>query len=121
MGNSVQTWGEPPEWLSEIARREYPRIGASLELQGIFVPSSLLAIYCQAFGRSIEAGRMMEETGGPVITDSNGDRVINPWHEVMMSASEVLYGIATDCGMTPLSRQLILRKRQAGRYEEDDE
>lgn len=109
-----------PRHLNDDAKREWRRIVKILLGLGLYteVDRAALAMYCQAWGRWVEAERQVEATGGPVLTSKEtGNLYQNPYLYVANRAWEQVRKMLTEFGLSPSARS---RLNVAG-VEEPDE
>ncbi|HFD40867.1 MAG TPA: phage terminase small subunit P27 family [Anaerolineae bacterium] len=98
----------PPEHLSEEAKTEWRRVVRMLMDAGLFTAAdrAALALYCEAWGRWVEAQRMVAKSG-QVITTQSGNLIQNPYLGVANRAWEDLRKILAEFGLTPSSRSRL--------------
>lgn len=94
----------PPE-LSADAKAEWARLSEYLFRLGMITEADRAAFagYCQAYGRWLEAERILAEEGEILITDK-GNSVQNPWLWVANRALEQMYKFLIEFGLSPASR-----------------
>lgn len=94
-----------PRYLNDEAKREWRRIVNVLLDLGLYtvVDRAALAMYCQAWGRWVEAERKLAKEG-PVLTSDKGNLYQNPWFHVANKAWEQMRKILAEFGLTPSSR-----------------
>lgn len=103
-----------PRWLSDPAKREWKRVATRLHEAGLltYVDRSLLAAYCQAYGRWVEAELEIAEQ--PLVLESDkGNLYQNPWVGVARSAMTDMIKVATEFGISPSARSRIRVQPQA--------
>lgn len=99
-----------PQWLKGEARKEWQRVTKGLAEIGIVtkVDRAVLAAYCQSYARWVEAEEHLElseeEGGSPVIENTKGNLVQNPWIGVAQRAKADMLKFASELGMTPSAR-----------------
>ncbi|KAB2882704.1 MAG: phage terminase small subunit P27 family [Albidovulum sp.] len=97
-----------PPHLSELARAEWHRIAATLHDMGVLtlVDRAVLAAYCQAWGRWVEAGEKLKET--PVMLKTPSGYVQqSPWLSVANKQMELMGRYMAELGITPASRSRV--------------
>lgn len=94
-----------PKHLIPAARREWKRISVELFAIGLIsqVDRTALAIYCQAYGRWVEAEKKIKQTG-EVIKAPSGYPVLNPYLSIANRAYDIMYRFLVEFGMTPAAR-----------------
>ncbi|QXE85985.1 phage terminase small subunit P27 family [Geomonas nitrogeniifigens] len=99
---------EMPAHLSEDAKAEWERITPLLDEMGIIsdLDLSALAMYCQAYGRHIEAERKILETG-LLDTTSNGNTIQSPLVGISNHSMEIARKLLATFGMTPADRSKV--------------
>lgn len=97
-----------PKHLTGPARSEWRRVARRLHVAGVltYVDRGVLAVYCHAYGRWVEAEEALER-GGPVIETTNGNMVQSPWLQISNRAQETMIKAAKELGMTPAARTSI--------------
>ena len=100
--------GDPPEHLSEAAKREWRETGEKLVRLGIAteIDAAAFALYCQAYGRWAEAEMKLQE-GELVIDTPTGYPVQSPWLQIANKAHEQMLRALVEFGMTPSSRTRV--------------
>ena len=126
-----------PKHLSKKAKKEWRRVIAGLEAQGLVtkLDRAMLAAYCQAYGRWEEAEEMITQTGSLIyqtgvttktVQKKNGDvettkkggyPIISPYVSVANKAMEQMHKFGVEFGMSPASRTRIDTGKGGG---EDD-
>lgn len=101
-----------PRHLNKEARREWRRIVKVLIDLGLYteVDRAALAMYCQAWGRWVEAERTVRELG-EVLVSPKGGLYQNPWLHVANKAWEQLNKMLSEFGLTPSSRTRLVVER----------
>jgi P27 family predicted phage terminase small subunit len=94
-----------PRHLNEAGKREWRRIVSVLLDLGLYtvVDRAALAMYCQAWGRWVEAERKLAKEG-PILKSDKGNLYQNPWLHVANKAWEQMRKILAEFGLTPSSR-----------------
>ena len=97
-----------PRHLNKEGKREWRRIVRELRGIGLYtvVDRAALAMYCQAWGRWVEAERMLAETG-LVDKTTHGNVIQNPYLGIANRAWEQLRKMLPEFGLTPASRSRI--------------
>lgn len=103
-----------PRWLGQAAKREWKRVASRLHQAGLltYIDRSLLAAYCQAYGRWVEAELQLKTQPLVVISDK-GNLYQNPWVGVARAAMTDMIKIAAEFGMSPSARSRIRVAPQA--------
>ena len=98
----------PPDVLSKEALAEWDRLSPYLLRTGLITEAdrAAFAAYCQAYGRWIEAERVVA-TQGECYTSDKGNIVQNPWLWVANRALEQMYKFLGEFGLTPSSRSKL--------------
>jgi len=97
-----------PEHLSEEARAEWYRLVDTLVGMGVIsiVDRAVLAAYCQAYGRWVEAEEKLKET--PLLFKTPSGYVQqSPWLNVANKQMELMGRYLAEIGLTPASRSRI--------------
>jgi P27 family predicted phage terminase small subunit len=97
-----------PEHLSEEARAEWHRLVETLVSMGVItvVDRAVLAAYCQAYGRWVEAEEKLRETPLLIKTPS-GYVQQSPWLGIANRQMELMGRYMAEIGLTPASRSRI--------------
>lgn len=97
-----------PDHLTPEARAEWDRIVPELEALGLLtrIDRAALAAYCTAYGRWVEAERMVKEHGLTVETP-NGYPVKSPWLSTADKALDQLRKFIQEFGLSPASRSKV--------------
>ena len=97
-----------PEYLSGAARREWLRLRKRLAPAGLLTPldADILALYCQAHTRWVEAEEHVQRIG-PVVKTKSGNLVPNPYLAIANRAMDQMLVYARELGMTPSARSRI--------------
>jgi len=100
-----------PRFLSEEAKKEWRRIVGMLMELGLYteLDYAALAMYCQVFGRWVQAERALafQEL---VLTGSEGGMYQNPMLHVANKSWEQMRKILAEFGLTPSSRSRLQLK-----------
>lgn len=99
---------EPPAHLSGEAAVKWAELAPQLENLGILsqIDADLLAMYCQFYGRWVEAEQHLAEES-LVLTGGQGGVYQNPWLAVANKAMEQMHKLGAEFGLTPSSRTRI--------------
>ncbi len=94
-----------PAHLSPTAKTEWKRLGKILNEIGLLtqIDRTVLAAYCQAYGRWVEAERKLAETPTLLKTPA-GYIQISPWITVANKQLELMAKFMAELGLTPASR-----------------
>jgi P27 family predicted phage terminase small subunit len=97
-----------PQHLSEVARTEWRRIAPLLAEIGLLtaIDRAALAAYCQAYGRWVEAERMIAEHG-TLMRSPSGQPVPSPLLRIAHTAMRQMQSILVEFGMSPSARSRI--------------
>lgn len=97
-----------PSWILPEAKREWNRIVPQLERLGLLteLDRSLLAGYCQAWGRYVQAQRELAKAGLTYVND-RGQVKRHPVANIADNYAEEMRKIALQFGLTPSSRGRI--------------
>ena len=97
-----------PSHLSATARTEWRRIVPELERLGLLtmIDRSALAAYCQAYGRWVQAEKVLKEKG-PLYKTEKGNVITSPMLWVANKAIDQMHRFMVEFGMTPSSRSRI--------------
>lgn len=108
-----------PEHLSEEARAEWHRLVETLVNMGVItiVDRAVLAAYCQAYGRWVEAEEKLKETPLLIKTPS-GYVQQSPWLNVANRQMELMGRYMAEIGLTPASRSRITAYAEAERADD---
>lgn len=103
---------EPPAHLLQSAKEEWKSIAAKLYRCGLLteVDTACLALYCQAYGRWVDAESALngQET---VIRTTNGNLIQNPHLGIANKALRECHKLLVEFGMTPSSRSRVSAKK----------
>jgi P27 family predicted phage terminase small subunit len=108
------TMPQCPRHLTKEARTEWHRVARRLHVVGVltYVDRGILAAYCQAYGRWVEAEQQVAR-GGALVVTPNGHEQQSPWLGIANRAQEQMVRAARELGMTPASRSAIKVERPA--------
>jgi P27 family predicted phage terminase small subunit len=104
---------DPPEHLSVSAKKEWGRMSVILHSNGLLtqLDYSQFAIYCQAWGRWVDAESSISENS-MVVQTANGNPVNNPYINIANTAMRDCHKFLSEFGMTPSSRTKIKVENQ---------
>lgn len=105
-----------PRHLNEHAKKEWRRVVKILMEIGLYteVDRAALAMYCQAWGRWVEAEEMLVETGGEILaSEETGNFYQNPWYHVANKAWEQMRKVLAEFGLSPSSRSRLQVEQEA--------
>ena len=107
-----------PTHLSPEAKREWKRISVDLAGCGLLtrIDRGALALYCDAWGRWVEAQRALQ-TYGVMIKAPSGFPMQSPYLAIANKAFEQMRAMLGEFGMSPSSRT---RVHAAAVVDEDD-
>jgi P27 family predicted phage terminase small subunit len=97
-----------PDHLNAAARAEWHRIAEILVRMGVVsqIDRAVLAAYCQAYGRWVEAEEKLRETPVMMRTPS-GYVQQNPWLGIVNRQLDLMARFMAELGLTPASRSRI--------------
>lgn len=97
-----------PDHLSAIAKQEWDRVTPILVDMGTITLAdrSVLAAYCNAYSRWVEATIQMRQEGLTVITKSD-NHIQNPLLGIANRAEEVMVKHAKELALTPYARSKL--------------
>lgn len=100
---------EPPEHLTDEAKREWHRTGAKLVALGLLteIDTTAFATYCCCWARWVQAEEAIRATGPIVKAPRSGVPIQNPYLAIANRAMEQLTKALMEFGMTPSSRTRI--------------
>lgn len=104
---------KPPAHLSKTAKKEWKRMSKILHSSGLLtqLDFSQFAIYCQAWGRWVDAEKKISETN-MVVKTANGNPINNPYMNIANTAMRDCHKFLSEFGMTPSSRTKIKVENQ---------
>ncbi len=96
---------DAPAHLNATAREEWDRAAVELLALGLLTLAdrAALALYCQAWGRLVEAETELAKSG-TIIKSPTGYPIQNPWLSVAVKASEACHRYGQQFGLTPVAR-----------------
>src|SRR2546421_10746525 len=97
-----------PSHLRDEARKEWFRTGRKLLTFGLMteIDIAALAVYCQAWGRWVEAEDQLHKFG-TVIKSPNGYPIPSPYLPIANKAMEQMTRLLVEFGMSPSSRSRV--------------
>ena len=97
-----------PSHLSGEAKREWRRMARDLAQLGLLsrIDRGALALYCQAWGRWVEAEEALKRHG-TMVKSPNGFPMQSPYLAVANKAMEQMRAMLTEFGMSPSSRTRV--------------
>ena len=97
-----------PKHLSPLARKEWNIMTKRLHRLGLLteIDYPALAMYCQNYGRWVEAEEKIKVTGY-VIKTKNGNIINSPMVSIANRSMELAHKFLTEFGMTPSSRTKV--------------
>ena len=100
-----------PSHLSPTGKAEWKRLARQLQQLGILsqLDRSVLAAYCQSYGRWVEAERKLKETP-PLLKTPAGYVQPSPWLAISNKAVELMHKFAAELGLSPASRSRVTIK-----------
>ena len=104
----ADTLPSPPAHMSASAKAEWKNMAAKLYRLGLLteVDTSALALYCQAYGRWVDAEKKLKITG-MVISTTNGNIIQSPYVGIANKAMAACHNYLKEFGMTPSSRTKV--------------
>jgi P27 family predicted phage terminase small subunit len=104
-----------PTHLNEAGREEWYRLVDALVAMRVvtMVDRAVLAAYCQAYGRWVEAEEKLKETPVLIRTPS-GYVQQSPWLTISNRQMELMGRYMAELGLTPASRSRIVALRDTG-------
>ena len=109
--NEPKVMGTPrcPEHLDEEAKKEWKRMSKLLSKAGLLanVDKAQLAMYCQAWGRWVEAEEKLKKHGMIVRAPKSGYPMQSPYLAIANQAMKQLQTSLVEFGMSPSSRSRI--------------
>ena len=102
--------------ISKTAKKEWKRMSEVLHSNGLLtqLDYSQFAIYCQAWGRWVDAEKKITETS-MVVKTANGNPINNPYMNIANTAMRDCHKFLSEFGMTPSSRTKIKVENQTKR------
>jgi P27 family predicted phage terminase small subunit len=100
-----------PAHLQPTAKAEWKRLARQLHQLGVLteLDRSVLAPYCQSYGRWVEAERKLKETP-PLLKTPAGYVQASPWLAISNKSVELMHKFAAELGWSPASRSRVTTK-----------
>jgi P27 family predicted phage terminase small subunit len=97
-----------PAHLSPTAKAEWKRLARMLNQIGVLTQAdrAVLAAYCQAYGRWVEAERKLKETP-PLLKTPAGYVQQSPWLSIANKQIELMTRLMAEIGLTPSARSRL--------------
>ncbi len=97
-----------PAHLSATAKTEWRRLAVSLNQIGLLtqIDRAVLAAYCQAYGRWVEAERKLATTP-PLLKTPAGYVQVSPWITISNKQVELMTRLMAELGLTPSARSRL--------------
>ncbi|MEM6560029.1 MAG: phage terminase small subunit P27 family [Planctomycetota bacterium] len=97
-----------PKHLGDEARKEWRRVTKQLADLNLLtdLDRAVLAAYCQAWGRWVEAETELRKHG-PVVKSPSGYPIQNPYLSIANKAMEQMRKLLPELGLSPSSRSRI--------------
>ena len=104
-----------PAHLSPTAKAEWKRLAATMNAIGLLtrIDRTVLATYCQAYGRWVEAERKLAETP-PLLKTPAGYVQISPWITISNKQVELMTRLMAELGLTPSARSRLAVQMHTG-------
>lgn len=112
---------KPPSHLDREGRTEWRRVGRELEALGLVstIDRALLAAYCAAWSRLVDAEAHLRDSGSIVIA-ANGAIAQSPYLQIANKAIDQLARLAPEFGMSPSSRSRVRATKPKQEIAEED-
>lgn len=97
-----------PEHIQGAARREWRRMARTLKELGLLTEIDLpaLEMYCQMYGRWVDAETKVREMG-MIVKTNNGNPIQNPYLAIANRAAKDMKALLVEFGMTPSARSRV--------------
>ena len=98
-----------PDWLEDEAKKEWKRLGPSLESMGVLTTADLTAFagYCQAYARWKEAEEFISQHGSIFQTPSGYVQQVPP-DSIAQQNLKIMQSFCSEFGLTPATRSRII-------------
>jgi P27 family predicted phage terminase small subunit len=109
-----------PAHLSDEAKKEWERLARVLNEMGVLteVDRAVMAAYCQAYGRWVEAETKLRET--PLLLKTPAGYVQqSPWLSISHKQIEIMAKLMPELGLTPSSRSRLVAQAPFGMTQSD--
>lgn len=112
---------EPPDFLERHAIEEWYRIAPILKQLNIvtLLDRTALTMYCEAYGRWVDALYQVRLTGGNLIVTKQGNIIQNPALGVANRSFDHLRDILREFGLTPTTRAKVTTAKSGESGETD--
>jgi P27 family predicted phage terminase small subunit len=109
-----------PAHLCPSAKAEWKRLTRQLSALGIVtvLDRAVMAGYCQAYGRWVEAERKLKETPA-ILKMPSGYIQQNPWLTISNKQLELMHKYMCELGLSPVSRSRVHVRRTGPRSKFD--
>ena len=103
-----------PAWLEDEAKKEWKRMGKTLEQMGLLTEMDMAAFagYCQAYARWKEAEEFITQHGSIVKTPSGYWQQV-PQVSIAQTYLKIMNRFAEQFGLTPSSRSRIIASSES--------
>lgn len=97
-----------PSHLSATAKSEWKRLAEQLNRIGLLtqIDRTVLATYCQAYGRWVEAERKLA-TSPPLLKTPAGYVQVSPWITISNKQVELMTRLMAELGLSPSARSRL--------------
>jgi P27 family predicted phage terminase small subunit len=97
-----------PAYLSPTAKAEWKRLAGILNEIGLLtrIDRTVLAAYCQAYSRWVEAERKLAETP-PLLKTPAGYVQTSPWITISNKQVELMVKLMAELGLSPSARSRL--------------
>lgn len=97
-----------PSHLSPSAKTEWKRLATLLHKVGLLtqIDRTVLATYCQAYGRWVEAERKLA-TSPPLLKTPAGYVQVSPWITISNKQVELMTRLMAELGLSPSARSRL--------------
>jgi len=97
-----------PAYLSPTAKAEWKRLATTLNEIGLLtrIDRTVLAAYCQAYGRWVEAEKKLAETP-PLLKTPAGYVQQSPWITIANKQVELMVRLMAELGLSPAARSRL--------------
>lgn len=105
---AVKRTPSPPDYLTDVGKKEWRRVGKLLSALQVLTDSDLtaLAAYCDAYSRWLDARKLIEEQGLTTETGA-GNLKAHPATAVVHQAMTEMRQFMVELGLTPSSRTRV--------------
>lgn len=110
-----------PKHLNQEARKEWRRITHELAALGLIsnLDRTALAIYCDAYGRWVEASDNIRQFG-LILKSTSGFPIQSPYLAILNKAIEQMRAFVVEFGMTAASRSRVVTQTSDGEDAQDE-